>query len=650
MIPRALVAADPARLPAEAVDVLVVGSGVAGMSLALRLPPHWSVLLATKDRLGQSTTCHAQGGIAAVFGEPAFGEPEPDSVAAHARDTLVAAAGLADPDAVEILVAEAAEAVGWLLHAGARFDRQEHPGDGQLREGDGLARTREGGHSRSRIIHAGGDATGAEVVRALTGALLAAGNVRVAEGAFLADLFTDGFTDGPGGGRVTGALLAGAGGPRVVRARAVVLASGGAGQLYAATTNPAGATGDGIAAALRAGADLADMEFVQFHPTALHLTAASGLEGEGEGRRMLISEALRGEGAVLLDPLGERADERRNAVHGRTSAECAGEPRGAVHGSPPEAEAKGEAKGEDGRRFMRGVHPLAELAPRDVVTRAMAARMAASGTDHLLLDATGLGPERLAWRFPTILRACRAAGIDPAREPIPIAPAAHYLMGGIRTGLDGRSSLAGLYAVGEAACTGVHGANRLASNSLLEGLVYGARAARALSGGLPPFGPMSPLDPGPRQRARAWPLPPGTPGPDMRAPLGQQRRERLRQAMTRDAGVLRTPEGLARAGTVAAALATAADHAIDGDLGAIFDLETANLAQLALALTELARRRTESRGAHWRADHPGTDPAWQLRQLVWRGPDGGLGTASVPLTARDGGGRAAAIPASRRSA
>jgi L-aspartate oxidase len=585
VIPRALVRADPSHLPTEAVDVLVVGSGVAGLSLALQLPARYSVVLATKGRVGRSTTCYAQGGIAVVFGGPGEGH---DGVAMHARDTRVAAAGLADPAAVEVLVTGAAGALRWLLHTGARFD-QEPEGSGEPqgdapadREVGRLARTREGGHSRSRIVHAGGDATGAEVVRALTGAVRAASNVCVAEGSFLVDLFTD------GGGAVTGALLAGTGGLRAVRARAVVLASGGAGQLYAATTNPAGATGDGIAAALRAGADLADLEFMQFHPTALHVVGEHAHHelATAAGRadpRPLVSEALRGEGAVLRDAAG--------------------------------------------RRFLPEVHPLAELAPRDVVTRAMAARMSAYGTDHLLLDATGIGPDRFAWRFPTVLRACRAAGIDPTRQPIPVVPAAHYLMGGVRTDLDGRTSLAGLYAVGEAACTGAHGANRLASNSLLEGLVFGARTARLLACELPPAGTLSPLDTGPHQRP--WPPAPGA-------------RERLRQVMTRNAGVLRSPQGLARAAAAAAGLAGA--PAACGSAA----FETANLAQLALALTQLAGRRAESRGAHWRTDHPEPDPAWQVRQAVWRQPDGILGAASVPLA--DPRHRPAVAATSRRSA
>jgi L-aspartate oxidase len=292
----------------------------------------------------------------------------------------------------------------------------------------------------------------------------------------------------------------------------------------------------------------------------------------------LVSEALRGEGAVLRDPAG--------------------------------------------RRFLPAVHPLAELAPRDVVCRAMAARMAACGTDHLLLDATGLGPDHLERRFPTILRSCRAAGIDPACQPIPVAPAAHYLMGGIHTDLDGRTSLAGLYAVGEAACTGAHGANRLASNSLLEGLVFGARAARALTDRLPPAGTLGPLDPGPR-----WPPWPPAPGA----------RERLRQAMTRDAGVLRSTRGLARAAAIAGRLAGA--PAVCGRAA----FETANLAQLALTLIELAGRRRESRGAHWRVDHPQPDPDWQVRQAVRRQPDGTLTGASLAPSVRRRGAVIAAI-------
>src|SRR5215216_1297621 len=406
LIPRGLLAADPSSMAAGEVDVLIVGSGVAGLSAALAVPAGRSVMLATKDRLGHSGTRYAQGGIAAVL------NLVNDSVAEHVADTLAAGAGLCDPVAVGMLAAEGGRAIEDLLARGVRFDRDGRAGE--------LARTREGGHSRSRVVHAGGDATGAELERTLTDAVRASPAVTSAEHTFLVDLVTR-------DGRVVGALLWAEGRLRLVRARAVVLASGGAGQLFADTTNPPLSTGDGIAAALRAGAVLADMEFVQFHPTALHI--------DGDPRP-LISEAMRGEGAVLRDL--------------------------------------------DGEPVMAGVHPLGDLAPRDVVTRAVAARMAATGARHLWLDATAVPAEHLERRFPTILARCRAAGIEPTRQPIPVSPAAPYLMGGVLTDLHGRTSLPGLFAVGEAACTGVHGANRLASNSLLEGVVFAARIGRAL--------------------------------------------------------------------------------------------------------------------------------------------------------------------------
>ena len=551
-LPRRLLAADPDRLPAVEVDVLVVGSGVAGLSTALALPRGTSVLLATKGRLGEGATRYAQGGIAAVTPAGLAGPTrragaakQDDSAGRHLDDTLAAGAGLCDPVVVRVLVEEADAAVADLRARGVRFDQA----------GEGLfARTLEGGHSRPRILHAGGDATGAEIERALVAAVGDAG-VPVAEHAFLVDLVTG------AGGAVGGAVLADeAGGLSLVLAGAVVLASGGAGQLWTDTTNPALSTGDGMAAALRAGADLADLEFVQFHPTALHVPVDP---------RPLISEAMRGEGAVLRDL--------------------------------------------DGELVMAGRHPRGDLAPRDVVTRAMAARMAASGAAHLWLDATDVPAERLERRFPTILARCRAAGIEPTRAPIPVSPAAHYLMGGIRTDLDGRTSLPGLYAVGEAACTGVHGANRLASNSLLEGVVFAARIGRAIAtagataGAAPPERPAGPA---------------ATDGAPAGDPVAT--RAALRRLMTSSAGVLRSARGLGAAADALAGLPAAFPARPDG-------WETANLVQLATALVELATRREESRGAHWREDFPDPSEAWRVRQTVALAPDGALVTGLLPL-------------------
>jgi L-aspartate oxidase len=574
-IPRLVLDADLGRLPVEEVDVLVVGSGVAGLSTALALPADRSVLLVTKGRLAQSATRYAQGGIAVVLG----GDDSPER---HWADTMRAGAGLCDPEAVRVLVSEGGAAVLRLHRLGARFDLDGAALSTVEGAAAALARTLEGGHSRPRIVHAGGDATGAEVERALVEAVLADGHVTTAERTFLVDLVTE-------GGAVVGAVLAvQAGAPRLVRARAVVLASGGAGQLYASTTNPALSTGDGIAAALRAGAAIADLELVQFHPTALHLDSDP---------RPLVSEAMRGEGAVLRDPGGEPV--------------------------------------------MAGVHPLGDLAPRDVVSRGMAARMAALGVDHLFLDATGMPAGRLERRFPTIAARCRAAGVEPTRDWIPVSPAAHYLMGGVLADLDGRTTLPGLYAVGEAACTGVHGANRLASNSLLEGLVFAARIGRSIAagpgwaaagagpGGGPPPTPLA----GPSGAGRAAGAGPG----------GEPRaiRQDLRQVMTAEAGVLRSGGGLAVAALRLAALAAARPapegpaSGVGGGQSAAQGWETANLLQLAEVLVRLAARREESRGAHRRSDHPAAVDAWQVRQAVVRRPDGWLLVAELPV-ARSG--------------
>ena len=526
-------------------DVLVLGSGVAGLSAVVRLAevPGMRVGVLTKGELADSATGWAQGGVAAVLGG------DEDSTDLHLADTLAAGAGLCDPEAVRTLVDEGPLRVRELIALGAVFDREA---------GGALARAREGGHSEARILHAGGAATGAEVERALVAAVAGTATA-VLEGWFALDLLV-------AGGRCRGVVaLDPAGAALEVRATHVVVSTGGAGQLYAVTTNPTAATGDGTAMALRAGVAVADVEFVQFHPTALHHPAMP---------RPLLSEALRGHGALLRDAVGQRF--------------------------------------------------VDELAPRDVVSRAMAGRMAEQRVAHLWLDATGL--EEFGSRFPTLARSLAAAGLDPARDWLPIAPAAHYVSGGLLTDLDGASALPGLWAAGEAACTGVHGANRLASNSLLEGMVFGARLAEALEAGVDgprPSGAMRGAGGGeeggavPLRRlpvaAAPTPTPPAAPGDLSKA------REQLQRAMTEGAGVVRSSASLAEAGAAVDEVAAVAAGRAGRQAG-----ELANLAVVARALLAAAAARTESRGAHARAEYPGPDPAWRCR-LVQGAAGAGVG-------------------------
>ncbi len=520
-------------------DVVVVGSGVAGLSAALAAAVTRSVLLITKDGLGAGSTMWAQGGVAAAIGSG-------DSPGRHGSDTLLAGAGLCQAAAVDILVTEGPARVAALLALGAAFDH----------DGDTLALGREGGHRRHRILHAGGDATGREVHRALADAAAVDPRIEVLEHAFALDLALSrppvqaaGLTVATADGTV-GQILA----------RAVVLATGGLGQLFPNTTNPPVATGDGLALALRAGAIVADLEFVQFHPTVLWQP------GDAPGQRPLITEALRGEGAVLVD-----------ATH---------------------------------TRIMDGVHPMADLAPRDVVTRAMSLVMTAQAADHLWLDATTLGRQVLDRRFPTVLAACRAAGIDPVTEPIPVAPAAHYASGGICTDEHGGTSMPGLYAAGEVAWTGVHGANRLASNSLLEGLVYGSRAGAHLARTLPPHRPPA-----------AVPRPAGSvDGCDRPAIVG---------TVGAGAGVLRTAAGLSETLDRLAAVAAGAVAAVPRGSDRREAWEATNLLTVGTALVTAATTRTESRGCHWRADFPDPSPGW-LGHLVHRLDAGEMRTTFRP--------------------
>jgi L-aspartate oxidase len=537
-----LVSKGGAEVRYSSYDVLVIGGGIAGLTAAAGAARRWNVGLITKGTLEETTTFLAQGGIAAAIGPY-------DSPALHLADTLEAGVGLCDDEAVRVLVEEGPERVHDLERLGTKFDRRE----GKLILGS------EGAHSVPRVVHAGGDATGSVVASALAEAVASGSRAELHENEFVIDLLTD-------GGHVVGAVSLGREGELTVTlARAVVLACGGAGQVFSNTTNPLMSTGDGHAMAYRAGAVMRDMEFMQFHPTALY---------GSENPTLLVTEALRGEGAYLVDQVGER--------------------------------------------FMVGAHPRAELAPRDVVVRHMKRVMDRDGSDHVWLDARHLDCEFLHQRFPTVCTGLACRGLDPCTELIPVAPASHYYVGGVMTDIWGRTSIPGLYACGETASTGIHGANRLASNSLLEGLVFGDRTVRDLDRYL------SVAAPAVRK---------------IRLDLGEEPREGNSAAVVRDSrlalgrlmtdscGIVRNAEGLER---VRASLCELRESLVQPGL-TVDELELFNLLTVAEHMVESAWVREESRGVHLRSDFPDRDDANWRRHVVIR-DDPSTGAPVVELS------------------
>lgn len=514
-------------------DFLVIGSGVAGLYTAIRAAAHGTVALVTKGGLLDSNTWYAQGGIAAALGRE-------DSPQEHLRDTLHAGAGLCVEDAVAVLVADGPHRIGDLISLGAQFDRDA---SGELLLG------REAAHSRRRIVHARGDATGAEVAESLARYAAQTPNLQIMENHLAVDLLLV-------GNSCAGALLLAPDG-RLIQclARGTVLATGGCGQVFRYTTNPTVATGDGLAIAARAGATLLDMEFVQFHPTALAFT---------ENPMPLVSEAVRGEGAKLITDQGDR--------------------------------------------FMPQVHPWAELAPRDVVARAIFDMMQQG--HKVYLDATGIRT-RFSERFPTIYRLCMERGVDPQHSPIPVAPAAHFMMGGVETNTDGATSVARLYACGEVACTGVHGANRLASNSLLEGMVFAERVAQSLQ--------QTPMLRSGDKAAAAPPNSPVLPPSAQLQPAAQAVMERIKTIMWSSVGIVRTGAGLNQANEELQKLRSLPEAAT---------YPVANMLGVAQCIAQAAATRQESRGGHYRRDYPAEDPTWAEKRIAFDKS----GLHAVPLT------------------
>jgi L-aspartate oxidase len=525
--PRYLVPFNVRRADHHFTDVLVIGGGLAGLCAALAAPADVDVLVVTKDRLVESNSTYAQGGIAGVL------SPE-DAFENHVEDTLIAGAGLCDRAVVEEVVRAAPAAIQRLIDWGTHFDSEA----GQL------ALTREGGHSHNRIVHALGDATGTEVMRAVIERARQAGNVQIWDDTFTLDLLThDGTCVGAALARPAGRVM-------LVWAGQVILASGGAGQVYRETTNPPVATGDGIAAAWRAGADIRDLEFMQFHPTLLYVAGSA---------RFLITEAVRGEGAYLRD--------------------------------------------KDGRRFMLDFDPRAERATRDVVARAIFTTMRKTQHPNVYLDLSHLNPTHVRQRFPGIAQVCQRFGLDIATDRIPVRPGAHYTIGGVAVDVEGRTTLPGLWAAGEVSSSGLHGANRLASNSLLEGLVYGESSGR-LAGGIARAA-------GHKFRVRPIVVADRTAGPDTLDSADVA--NALRSLMTRQLGIVRTASDLLEARENVEFWCRFVLPRVLADRAG---WELQNQLTIARLMIDAALRREESRGAHFRADFPAPDDQRWRKHLI----------------------------------
>ncbi len=532
---RFLLSFESRKLPHIFTDVLVIGAGAAGLRAATEAANYGQVIVASKTAPEDSNTFYAQGGLAAVI------DPQ-DKIENHVEDTIATGCGLGDEDAIRLVVQQAPKVVELLRGWGMRFDMK----------GSRLALGREGGHSANRIAHARGDATGRALGETLVQKVRQTGNIKIFDQCFVIDLLTDPPAGGSGSSVVGALTFHPRYGLQVIRSRQTILAAGAAGMLWRETTNPVGATADAMAIAFRAGATIADVEMMQFHPTTLYVAGAT---------RSLISEAVRGEGAYLVD---------------RT-----------------------------GMRFMLDYDEMGELAPRDIVSRAILAQMAKTNSTHVFLDVRHMGGEAFARRFPQIDRKFRSFGLDPSKDLIPVHPAAHYMVGGAKTGLDGRTSLDNLFACGEAACTGLHGANRLASNSLTEALVFGEITGRHAGEQLANVNDKL------AAKQIDWSNP-----VSMRTELDlTDIRNSLRSLMWRNVGIIRNGQ---RLGETLEIISFWGQYVLDKEFMDPAGWEAQNMLTAAHLIVECALRRTETRGVHYREDFPNTDAIWQRHQLVRR--------------------------------